>query len=207
MQWHVPDAKLPIFAPFSGGLRNGFGSKSNRRGYAGFGPCFHLPGFHFGTGCLSNSQMGVSGFESVSFLGWDTEGNATSCLEDSHCHKPEGVRLPQDKHGVVSAGRMQKCRTRRLKWCWAEWGLRQILNTSGYDTELLIENLSFGGSGVAEHRDAVVYIAVCLCVFGEPFCGWFQREASHDTNVLRGSLTKRRTQYGALTIALRPAGH
>ena len=27
----------------------GCGSKSNRRGYAGFGPCFHLPGFHFGT--------------------------------------------------------------------------------------------------------------------------------------------------------------
>ena len=24
------------------------GSKLNRRGYAGFGPCFHLPGFHFG---------------------------------------------------------------------------------------------------------------------------------------------------------------
>ena len=26
----------------------GCGSKSNRSGYAGFGPCFHLPGFHFG---------------------------------------------------------------------------------------------------------------------------------------------------------------
>ena len=29
-------------------LTNGCGSKLNRRGYAGFGPCFHLPGFHFG---------------------------------------------------------------------------------------------------------------------------------------------------------------
>ena len=28
----------------------GCGSKLNRRGYAGFGPRFHLPGFHFGTG-------------------------------------------------------------------------------------------------------------------------------------------------------------
>ena len=26
---------------------------------AGFGPCSHLPGFHFGTGCLSRSQMGM----------------------------------------------------------------------------------------------------------------------------------------------------
>ena len=33
------------------------GSKFNRRGYAGFGPRFHLPGFHFGTGFLSHSQM------------------------------------------------------------------------------------------------------------------------------------------------------
>ena len=33
------------------------GSKLNRRGYAGFGPCFHLPGFHFGTGLLSRSHM------------------------------------------------------------------------------------------------------------------------------------------------------
>ena len=29
-----------------GPLENGCGSKLNRRGYAGFGPCFHLPGFH-----------------------------------------------------------------------------------------------------------------------------------------------------------------
>ena len=28
----------------------GCGSKLNRRGYAGFGPCFHLPRFHFGSG-------------------------------------------------------------------------------------------------------------------------------------------------------------
>ena len=33
------------------------GSKLNRRRYAGFGPCFHLPGFHFGTGCLSHSHI------------------------------------------------------------------------------------------------------------------------------------------------------
>ena len=35
----------------------GRGSKLNRRGYAGVGPCFHVPGFHFGTGFLSHSQM------------------------------------------------------------------------------------------------------------------------------------------------------
>ena len=33
----------------------GRGSKLNRRGYAGFGPCFHLPGFHFGTGFLATA--------------------------------------------------------------------------------------------------------------------------------------------------------
>ena len=32
-------------------------SKLNRRGYTGFGLCFHLPGFHFGTSFLSHSQM------------------------------------------------------------------------------------------------------------------------------------------------------
>ena len=32
--------------------------KSKQEGpTAGFGPCFHLPGFHFGTGFLSHSQM------------------------------------------------------------------------------------------------------------------------------------------------------
>ena len=36
---------------------NGCGSKLNSRGYAGVGPCFHLPGFHFGTGFWSHSQI------------------------------------------------------------------------------------------------------------------------------------------------------
>ena len=36
---------------------NGCGSKLNRRGYAGFGPCFHLPGFHVGTGFLSHCRI------------------------------------------------------------------------------------------------------------------------------------------------------
>ena len=36
---------------------SGCGSKLNRRGYAGFGPCFHLPGFHVGTVFLSHSQV------------------------------------------------------------------------------------------------------------------------------------------------------
>ena len=36
----------------------GCGSKLNRRGYySGFGPCFHLPGFHFGTGFLSHGHV------------------------------------------------------------------------------------------------------------------------------------------------------
>ena len=33
------------------------GSKLSRRGYAGFGPCFHFPGFHLGTGFLSHSHV------------------------------------------------------------------------------------------------------------------------------------------------------
>ena len=36
--------------------QNGCGSKSNRRGYAGFGR-FHLPGFHFATGFLSHRRI------------------------------------------------------------------------------------------------------------------------------------------------------
>ena len=31
--------------------------KIKQGGYAGFGPCFHLPGFQFGTGLLSHSQI------------------------------------------------------------------------------------------------------------------------------------------------------
>ena len=37
----------------------GYGSKFTRSRCADFGPCFHLPGFHFGTGFLSHSQMAV----------------------------------------------------------------------------------------------------------------------------------------------------
>ena len=44
---------------------SGCGSKLNRRGYAGFGPCFHLPGFHFGTGFLSHSQVNSPKVESL----------------------------------------------------------------------------------------------------------------------------------------------
>ena len=44
---NTQDVKLP----------HGCGSKLNRRGYAGFGLCFHLPGFHFGAGFLSHSHM------------------------------------------------------------------------------------------------------------------------------------------------------
>ena len=35
----------------------GCGSKLNSGGYAGVGPGFHLPGFHFGTGFLGHSHI------------------------------------------------------------------------------------------------------------------------------------------------------
>ena len=38
-------------------LQHGCGSQLNRRSYAGCGPCFHLPGFHFGTGFFSHSHV------------------------------------------------------------------------------------------------------------------------------------------------------
>ena len=34
-----------------------YGSKLNHQGTAGFGPCFHLPGFHFGYIFLTHSHM------------------------------------------------------------------------------------------------------------------------------------------------------
>ena len=40
----------------------GCGSKFNRRGY-GFGPCVHLPGFHFGAGFLSHSHVASNRFD------------------------------------------------------------------------------------------------------------------------------------------------
>ena len=51
-----------------GSVPNGCGAKLNRRGYAGFGPCFHLPGIHFGTGFLSHSQMTTWASGSVHFI-------------------------------------------------------------------------------------------------------------------------------------------
>ena len=44
-------------SPDCDGHSCGCGSKLNKRGYAGFGPCFHLPGFHFATGFLSHSHV------------------------------------------------------------------------------------------------------------------------------------------------------
>ena len=38
----------------------GCGSKFNRRGYAGVGPCFHLPEFHFGTGFCATGECQLS---------------------------------------------------------------------------------------------------------------------------------------------------
>ena len=43
LRWHCAAATGHAIA-------NGRGSNLHRRGYAGFGPCFHLPGFHFGSG-------------------------------------------------------------------------------------------------------------------------------------------------------------
>ena len=37
---------------------DGCGSKLNRRGYAGFGPCFHLLGFHLGYLFLTPTARG-----------------------------------------------------------------------------------------------------------------------------------------------------
>ena len=34
-----------------------YGSKLDHQGTAGFGPCFHLQGFHFGYICLTHSHI------------------------------------------------------------------------------------------------------------------------------------------------------
>ena len=47
-----PMTALPLF-----GASNGHGSKLNHQGTAGFGPCFHLPGFRFGYIFLTHSQI------------------------------------------------------------------------------------------------------------------------------------------------------
>ena len=51
--------------------QSGCGSKLNRRGYADSGPCFHLPGFHFGlmkrTNLKRTGRIGV--FRSLQDLG------------------------------------------------------------------------------------------------------------------------------------------
>ena len=44
----VPADQAPVVSFWDPFL--GRGSKFSRRGYAGFGPCFHLPEFHIGIG-------------------------------------------------------------------------------------------------------------------------------------------------------------
>ena len=39
------------------GFLHGYGSKLNHQGTAGFSPCYHLPGFHFGYTFLTQSHM------------------------------------------------------------------------------------------------------------------------------------------------------
>ena len=78
----APRKKLPC-SQGAAKRRSGCGSKLNSRGYAGFGPCFHLPGFHFGyvflepqpSGSGSKlSRQGVAGFspwEQTHFDKWN----------------------------------------------------------------------------------------------------------------------------------------
>ena len=60
----VPERTVRVKAPSFRSVYGiyGCGLKLNRRRYAGFGPCFHLPGFHFDTGFLSHSHIGVLAF-------------------------------------------------------------------------------------------------------------------------------------------------
>ena len=51
------DSCSSLLVPGCGCDSFGCGSKLNRRGYADFGPCFHFPGFHFGTGFWSHSHL------------------------------------------------------------------------------------------------------------------------------------------------------
>ena len=59
--------RCPVLVAVGDTVIHGCGSKLNRRGYAGIGPCFHLPGFRFGTGFLSPSHMSGQGEVRASF--------------------------------------------------------------------------------------------------------------------------------------------
>ena len=64
--WTTPEpiwAETPKLSAVGDKNRNPFGcgSKLDRKGYAGFGPCFHLPGQHFGAGFWSHSHLGPAG--------------------------------------------------------------------------------------------------------------------------------------------------
>ena len=56
--------------------------KIKQEGYAGVGPCFHLPGFHFGTVFLSHSHLDKSIFTRVPWL--STEKGS---LRFKGCHR------------------------------------------------------------------------------------------------------------------------
>ena len=67
----------------------GCGVKSNRRGYAGFGPRFHLPGFQFGTGFLSHSH---NMFSTIPILRMSVGFSRTRKEDASARHPPARVQ-------------------------------------------------------------------------------------------------------------------
>ena len=77
------------------------------RGYAGFGPCFHLPGFHFGTGFLSHSHI-LSLLSRVVTWWWVFKGSP-----DPKLHAPMYLWLePSTEQKVL---RMRRASASRLE--------------------------------------------------------------------------------------------
>ena len=105
---HISHWFLVALAHTSKRSQSGYGSKLNHQGTAGFGPFFHLPGFHFGYPCLTHSLRAVSGFGHESHSRPDFRARrgavSTSCRKRSSLFKYMSLaRLRPNSRGKCQA--------------------------------------------------------------------------------------------------------
>ena len=115
-------------------------SKLSRRGYAGFGPCFHLPGVPFGTGFLSHSHIS-SALASFSRC---QEGLRRPGRAGSQPHASLGAQNPDHSPALAGAnGSMQgfsdfgAAEIYRPALCWNGFRLRFTV-TRGWNQWLCV---------------------------------------------------------------------
>ena len=114
------------------GRAYGYGSKLHHQGTAGFGPCFHLPGFHFGNLFLTHSPVEKGCF----------------CLKRLRSRTPHrrfcfgklpSQRVAQADRDHAKAPKVQSGREVQVQGCctFGFAAMSQFQSTKAYSTEYL----------------------------------------------------------------------